>query len=262
MSALPGIASILEYVALVFVAGELLMALFTIFRATCYRAVYEKRIGKVEYTPSCAVIVPVKGLPQSGERVFRAYLSQDYPSYNVYFVVESEDDEGVPLVRSLIGKHENAHLVIAGLRESCCQKNHNIIAGAREAGDVEVLAFSDDDILPDSLWLRRITAPLSDPSVTISTVFRWLANRTGSMGEDCHILMNMLLYTLLSVISTVGKKVFWGGSFAIRRQDYETLGIASRWNETAAEDVGIAGILSRNKKNTFLAPACLLPPTM
>ena len=258
MSAPPGVVSAAEYIALAYVAGNIFIALFTIFRNTCLRARYEKRTGKVEYTPSCAVVIPTKGLPRDAEQNFLAYLTQDYPSYRVYFVVESEDDEGAVVLRSLAESRGNARLVVAGLSVTGCQQNHNMIAGAREAGGVDVIVFADNDIRPDPRWLRRLVNPLSDKALSVTTAYRWLVSRTGSWGEDGHIYMNMTLYGYFSVTSAILKNALWGGSFAIRRRDYEALDVSSRWNETVSDDMSLGAILARNGKKAFLIPGFLI----
>jgi ABC-type multidrug transport system permease subunit len=40
----------------------------------------------------------------------------------------------------------------------------------------------------------------------------------------------------------------WGGSMAIRKKDYDDLGVRERWLETGVDDLSLSEILSRRKK--------------
>ncbi|MCE5272745.1 glycosyltransferase [bacterium] len=210
------------------------------------------------YTPSCAVIIPTKGLPERAALHFGSALRQDYPDYEVYFVVEAESDPGAPFLRELIAGNPRAHLVVAGMSTACSQKNHNMLAGVKAAGEVEVLAFADNDVELPADWLRRLVAPLASEKVAVSSGFRWIEPERGDPAAQAHVLMNAAMYSYMSVLAAVQGNFVWGGSFALRRETYARLGVAPRWAETFSDDMALAEILFRSGERSVLVPGLML----
>jgi ceramide glucosyltransferase len=212
-----------------------------------------------EFSPRCALIVPTKGLPEGAVENFTSFLVQSCQSYEVYFVVESEQDAGAPLLRSIVRSHANAHLVTAGLSVRCAQKNHNMLAGVKAAGEVDVLAFADNDIRPPAGWLAALTAPLADPRISVTSGFRWIRPASGSFAAQAHTLLNMAIYVYMAVTARFNGAFLWGGSFAIRRKDFLELGVEERWGETFSDDMSLSGLLVRHGRKALLIPGLLIP---
>ena len=56
------------------------------------------------YTPFCSIIAPCKGLDQDLEKNLKALFDQDFPHYEIIFVVDSETDEAIPVIQKLLGE--------------------------------------------------------------------------------------------------------------------------------------------------------------
>src|SRR6266478_8218567 len=69
-----------------------------------------------------AVFCPCKGIDPEFEKNIRSILDQDYPNYGVTFIVESEDDPAVEVLRSIGAKN----ILVAGRATDCGQKVHNL----------------------------------------------------------------------------------------------------------------------------------------
>jgi cellulose synthase/poly-beta-1,6-N-acetylglucosamine synthase-like glycosyltransferase len=232
----------------------------TIFAIIYQRLWYTRRLRpryQPGYTPSCAVIIPCKGLPRDFERNLRTFLGFDYPSYRVVFVTESENDPAAAVIRKVVGSSDRAMHVVAGLATACAQKNYNLLAAVRAAGEAEVYVFADGDIGPTPGWLRELVLPLSDPAVAVTTGFRWLRAERPSVGPLTHNYINIFIYVLFSVASFVGEVGLWGGSMAIRKRDFDALDIADLWGRSAVDDMSLSRAVSHAHRTAVMVPTCI-----
>ena len=88
--------------------------------------IYTKRKYRPQpssYRPRLALISPCKGSDTTFEKNIKSLFQQDYPDYEIFFVVESTDDSAYPRLQGIIQQQENsvpsvkAHLIVAGLAE-------------------------------------------------------------------------------------------------------------------------------------------------
>lgn len=240
------------------VAGMFLSSFFTLlYQRFIYRKLYRPKYDPA-FHPKCAVIVPCKG---GGTKNYkdnlRSFLEFPYDNYEVLYTVESESDGAVPAIRDVVAGSDKASLVVAGLSTACGQKNHNLLAGVKKARAPDVFVFADVDISPRPEWLSEIILPLSDPGISVTTGFRWLHAERGTLGQQAHFFMNSFLYTLYSTASFLGSVGLWGGSMAIRKKDFEVLGVAARWSETVVDDSSLSQIIKKRRKKSILVPTCI-----
>jgi len=133
-----------------------------------------------------------------------------------------------------------------------------MLAALREvSADSEVFVFADSDIKPEKRWLREIVLPLQDEKVTVTTGFRWLMSSTGSVGELCHAYVNIFIYTCFSTASYFGGVGLWGGTMAIRRRDYDALGVAQKWSRAAVDDMSLSAVVLKHRRKAVVVPTCL-----
>jgi cellulose synthase/poly-beta-1,6-N-acetylglucosamine synthase-like glycosyltransferase len=234
-----------------------LATIFTVlYQRVLYGRLYRPRYDEA-YRPRCSIILPCKGLPRDLEGNLRSFLDLDYPDYEVIYTVESEQDPAVEVIRRVIAGHDNARLVVAGLSTKCAQKNYNMLAAIRQANDPEVLVFADADIGPSGHWLHELVLPLSSDKVTATSGFRWQYSTSGKFGEQVHSYMNNLLYILFTAACYVGGIGLWGGSMAMRRRDFELLGVADFWAETVVDDMSLSRIVMKKRKKAVLVPPAI-----
>lgn len=211
------------------------------------------------WLPRCAIIIPTKGAGRNLAANLGAHLAHDYPDYEVIFAIEDEADAGLPVLREIVGRSGGrARIIVAGLASRCSQQNFNMIAGAAAARGADVLAFCDNDVVPARDWLRALVLTLSDPAVAVGTGYRWHVAPRGTVGEQIHTFMNMTMYAHFSLVAQMSGVGVWGGSFALRRADYEQWGVAAVWGETISDDMGLMAILRARRLRTLLTPEVLL----
>jgi cellulose synthase/poly-beta-1,6-N-acetylglucosamine synthase-like glycosyltransferase len=138
------------------------------------------------------------------------------------------------------------------------QKNYNLLAGLKEAGDPDVYVFADADIKPEPGWLRELVLPLADDKVAVTTGFRWLHARKGTLGELTHSYVNIFIYVLFTVACFFGGVGLWGGSMAIRRKDFDELGVGGKWALAGVDDMSLSQLVYKARRKAVLVPPCVV----
>jgi ceramide glucosyltransferase len=205
-----------------------------------------------------ALIAPCKGQDHSFQENLRHLFQQDHPNYSLIFVVESERDEAVPIIRKLCSEYHQtpSRLVVAGRAIESGQKNHNLLAAIDQLEDeFNVYAFVDSDVQPDSNWLRSLVFGLEKEGIGAVTGYRWMIPTRNS-------LVNLIVYAINSAtIALMGSgrhMLIWGGSWAIRREVFEGVGLRSAWCGTLCEDLVASRALRATNLGTVFAPRCVV----
>lgn len=204
------------------------------------------------------LIVPCKGQELDAERHLSAFLSQDHPSFEVVFVVESAGDPAAEAIRHARTRHADvsSRLVTAGRCVESGQKVHNLIkATGILPHETTVLAFADADVCPPSDWLRHLVAGLQEPGIGAVTGYRWLVPLRDS-------LPNLVLYSINSALAGLlgpGRHyVVWGGAWAIRREVFEAVDIRTAWRGTLSDDLVANRALREAQLAVRFEPNCMV----
>lgn len=249
----------LEALAALLGAGALLLSVAgTLHAARWARAPVSPSSA---WRPFATVLVPCKGEHQGFEDNARAMAAQDYPGYELLFVVDEKDDpcalalerlrlEGLPCrvllsEPEVVGDDWSTGKVVAQL------------TGVRYASEAsEVLVFADADARPGPGWLAAMVAPLAEPHVGGVTGYRWywapsrptfwtaLRDAWNAVGLDA---MTMARFRFL-----------WGGSMAVRKRDFARMPIADEWRRHVSEDVGLTRAVQALGLEVAFAPGALV----
>ena len=73
------------------------------------RGEFEKPLGN--YTPFVTVIAPCRGLDDDLAENLRCLVDQNYPSYEILFVVDDENDGAIPIIDQI--SHHGSNMIIA-----------------------------------------------------------------------------------------------------------------------------------------------------
>jgi ceramide glucosyltransferase len=217
-----------------------------------------------DYAPPAAVIIPCKGIDPDLETNVSRYLSQDYPGYQVVFVVASQQDPAHAFLSSRLssvpaedsGSGLKTALVVAGYSDERGEKVNNLLRGL-EAADpaVEVLVFADADARPGRDWLCSLVAPLGNPKVTVSTGFRWYLPGAGFVSQ----LRAAWDTSIATMLGEHRHNFAWGGSMAIRAEDFRRLKVAERyWAGTASDDYALTRAVRNARGWIRFEPRCLV----
>ena len=217
---------------------------------------YSGQVGRV------ALVVPCKGSDVGLEKNLRSLFRQDYLDYEVRFVVESSADPAYPVIRRLMAQYPevSSRIVAAGRAHRCGQKVHNLRVATADLGEeIRYVAFADSDARLRRQWLRALVSRLDRPGIGAATGYRWYVPVRSS-------LANHLVYSLNSNIAVfLGSRsptVVWGGSWAIRRDTFESLGLREAWTGTISDDLVASRLLQQAGLRVLFEPACMVASPM
>jgi len=250
--------------ALLFIQSAL--ALIATMRFTRY-ALRRRSARQTRYQPKAVVIVPCRGLEHGFEENIHAILTQDYRDYEVVFVTESENDPAHGVLARLLKQRRRlappTWMVVAGEAKNRGQKIHNLLAALdtlNSIGRVEALVFADSDMRPARNWLTELVAPLGDHRVGATTGYRWYL--PANEGRD---LAQCFASTLLSVwnssaLALLGERsrFAWGGSMAIRRENFDEIGMKERWQGALSDDYVLTSAVHEHGQRITFVPQCLV----
>ncbi len=210
-----------------------------------------------EYLPKVQLFIPCKGVEPTFDQMVQSVRSQNYPAYQVTFVVEStEDPAHARLVELLRDAPPGFRVIVAGKAVDCSQKVHNLLAATAHIDpDVEAVAFADSDIVMEPDWLCWLVARLNRPGIGATTGYRWMLPRSGDRLAQVVAALNA------AVASGLGNhhswNPIWGGSWAMRRETFERLEIRRRWRGTLADDLPVLLAVRQARLQVWFEPGCL-----
>lgn len=217
----------------------------------------EYRRGTPSSRPPVTLVVPVKGRDPGMEENLAALFDQDYPDYEVVFVVEDRQDPAVAVIENLLTECPSmpARLVVAGRAETAGQKVHNLLRATLLLPErTRVLAFVDGDVRPDPSWLRILVNRCSLETVGATTGYRWLV-------PERRTLVNLLVANANGGVAALAghhsHNMVWGGSWAIRRDSFNLLGVPEAWDGKLTEDVVVTTTVRKAKRRIEFEPGCL-----
>ena len=207
-----------------------------------------------DFAPVASIIAPCKGLDDGLSENLKALTGQDYPEYEVIFVVDDKNDRAVPVIEKLLA--ENTKFIVAGKSKESSQKVENLREAVLHVSDrSRVFVFVDSDARPSKDWLRHLVAPLQNNDLGAATGYRWFVSKTPGFASEMRSVWNA------SVASALGRNMrsnfCWGGSTAIRREDFERLDVRDKWRGTLSDDFILTRILNDAGMPIYFVPKAL-----
>ncbi len=237
---------------------------------------------KSDYAPFCSIIAPCRGLEQGLEANLSALFRQDFPQFEILFVVDDEKDEAVSVIKSLINRRDaetlrneeklllknsaslrlcgeknvSTKLIVAGKTKDESQKVHNLRRAVLEVSDEsKVFVFVDSDARPGESWLRNLIAPLSDENIGCATGYRWFIAKNGGFSSQMRSCWNASIASALG--ANTNNNFCWGGSMAIRRDVFEKLDMREKWRGTLSDDFAVTQAMKKANLPIYFVPNCL-----
>jgi ceramide glucosyltransferase len=241
-------------VLLILVAGSGVFSLLAIIAAEKYRSVQPAPLPENQL-PWCSVLKPLHGLDDGLEANLRSFFAQDYPSLEILFAVEGEEDAAVAVVRRLMRDYPliQAKLVIAGPSPFPNAKVHSLRAMLAEARhDLILMADSDVRVIPD--FLRIVAAEMSGPNVALVTspycavAGESLWTGLEALGLNTEFIAGVLVARMLG-----GMDFALGPAIATRKSHIEEIGGFDALQPYLAEDFVMGNQLAKLGKRVVLS---------
>lgn len=216
------------------------------------------------FTPKATIISPCKGTESSLEDNLRALFEQDYPDYEIVFVIASNDDAARPIIERVIAQHSRpkdarpkARLVIAQASEGRSEKVNNLLAALDHTSfDSEAFVFVDSDARTHTAWLRALLFELRDSKVGAATGYRWYIPERGGF---CSALLAAWNGAVATTLGDHARNFAWGGSTAMLKATFERIDVRSRWQQALSDDYALTRAVRQAGLSIKFVPRCLLP---
>jgi cellulose synthase/poly-beta-1,6-N-acetylglucosamine synthase-like glycosyltransferase len=186
------------------------------------------------YFPFASVIVPCKGTGHGFLENIQGFLAQEYPRYDLIFVVDSTQDPAYTTLLHLIENKPHIHLVLTEPVSGCSGKVAALLTG-----------------------LENIVTPLQDATIGASTGYRWYFSSN----------LKTLLISAWNMASIVfmfypSYTFAWGGSMAIRKNVFDALNIEGKWKTAFSDDLVLTISVKKAGYKIYLQPKCIMesPP--
>ena len=203
--------------------------------------------------PSVVVFCPCKGIDPGFAENIVSILDQDYSNFRVQFIVESADDPAFEELQRLGA----FNVLVAGKATDCGQKVHNLLAAVNQhAAGPDIYAFCDSDARYPRHWLSRLTDPLSNHSIAVTTGYRWYVADDGSIPALTRSAWNA---SIVSMLGDHARNFAWGGSMALRRETFDQLGIRQSWQGALSDDYAVTRAAGKAGRRIVFVPSCLIP---
>jgi ceramide glucosyltransferase len=215
-----------------------------------------RRPGEVESGPflTVEILLPIKGISADQKTILESLLQQNYPSYGVTFIVESQEDPAAELLTKLCLSHSHARIVVSELATGCAQKNQNLIAGLKVLRpETEIVVFCDSSNLADPGWLSRFTAPIRRGECQVLTTFRAFRPEPPTIGG-----VSQAIYAALVLTLTLVSPKPWGGGTAIRRNILDRLNVVETWSHTVVDDLVLGNLLAGIGVKVYMDPGSIM----
>lgn len=237
----------------------LLYSLYTVWDARKFLHWVEEQGRKTlpGYAPPATLFCPCKGLDPDLEINLKALLEQDYPDYEVLFVVAEEGDAARAVCEKLAEQSRvPVRVVVAGLPEARGEKVNNLLAAVGAARPAsEVFVFSDSDGRPHAKWIRMLVAHLADEKTGAASTFRWYIPDGGILSA-LQSAWNAL--TGAYFIWEGSRRFCWGGGTAIRRSTFVEIETPRYWSGCISDDLMLTRALRDAGREILFVPQCLV----
>ncbi len=264
----------MTFVFYFFAAGLVYLSYKSFCGGIDYLNFYKKELAKPspDFAPFVSIIAPCRGLDEDLEENLGALFRQNFPRYEVIFVVDSETDAAVSVIEKLIHRRDaetqrnlensvsprfcGSKLVIAEKAESESQKVHNLRQAVLQVADEsEVFVFVDSDARPSEDWLRNLIAPLRDEKIGAATAYRWFISKKFSFASEMRSVWNASIASALG--ANVKSNFCWGGSMAIRRDTFEKIEMREKWRGTLSDDFAVTRAMNEADLQIYFVPQAL-----
>jgi ceramide glucosyltransferase len=219
---------------------------FWLVALACLHSVMKRRKAPASgYEPLVSILKPVKGVDAGALENFVRFCTQDYPHFEILFGVADPKDPVVRLVDQLQQRFPaiSIRLFVAaplGTNPKAATL-HKLAAKARG----EVLAICDADVRVSPDFLRRVVAPLADPSIGMVTcLYRGeLPQNIPAWLEALH--MDAAFAPSVALAWKLGTDVGLGAAVIMRREDLSRAGGYAGIADHLLDDYEIAGRIAR-----------------
>jgi len=184
------------------------------------------------------VLKPLCGGEPNLYHCLKTFCVQDHPHYQIVFGVQDPADVALATAHRLQAELPARDIVVV-IDSRLHGSNGKVsnLANMLPAARHQILVASDSDVIVDPGYLRRVTAPLADPTVGLVTSLYRARAVGGLWSHLVAIFINEWFMPAVRVARLFGSASFTSGvTIALRRQTLEQLGGFEAIADVLADD--------------------------
>ncbi len=212
-----------------------------------------------KFCPPAAIVLCLKGSEENLIECLTGLVCQDYATYQLFIVVDSDKDPVLKTVARFFADRKSKPIVqtLCSPHQTCSLKCSAITQAIRSIPSrYEVIAFIDADAVPDQSWLSDLVEPLADPAVGATTGNRWYSPMNNNPGAWVRKIWNAA-----AVVQMQRYEVPWGGTLALRTETIERCGLVEHWQKSFCEDTALIAQLEKEGLTLHRVPNLILENT-
>lgn len=217
--------------------------------------------------PQAVVVLCLRGGDPFLSRCIQGLLSQNYPNYQIQFMVDHPNDPAMAILKNALKAtphelnnergtaFEHIRIGILESPSTTCSLKCSCLVQAIDglSSSVKVLAMLDADTIPHSNWLRELATALSPEHVGAATGNRWYMPTHASRGSLVRYVWNAA-----AIVQMYWYEIAWGGTLAIKLESLRRAGILDRWRLAYAEDTMVRQALSIIGQKVVFVPSLMM----
>lgn len=206
--------------------------------------------------PPVSVMKPLCGIDPDLEGNLESFFHLDYPSYELIFGVQGEDDPAIEVVHRLQKRYPKvrSRLVVHNSRRGMNPKVRNLRA-MLPATHHDVMLISDSNVRVEPHYIREMTAALAEPGIALVTN---LVTVRGDGGLGATLEAMQLATFVAPGVGTPnelwGEACVVGKSMLFRRSVFERLGGFESVGHVLAEDYLMGRMFQRAGYKVRICP--------
>jgi ceramide glucosyltransferase len=174
--------------------------------------------------PPVSILKPVRGLDPKFYEGILSHARLDYPEFEILFGVSDPDDPAIAEIRRLEAEFPSVPIRLVVSSRRWPNAKVGVLADLAAEARHPVLVVNDSDIRVEPGYLRRVVAPLEDPTAGMVTcLYRGsagdLAGRLEAVGAATDFAPGGIVAPLVGV-----REFALGSTMAFRARDLERIG--------------------------------------
>jgi ceramide glucosyltransferase len=208
------------------------------------------------HMPSVSILKPVHGIDPGAYESFRSHCLQDYPEYEIIFVLGEASDPVLPLIEQLQREFpaRSIRVCLCSQVQGMNRKVGKLIQILPQAR-YEYLIINDGDVRVPPDYLRRVMQHFSEQRVGLVTcLYRGTPTRTvGSQLEALGINTDFVAGVLVAQQMEGGLHFGLGATLAVSRQALQAIGGLEPLVDYLADDYELGARITAHGYNVALA---------
>lgn len=201
------------------------------------------------------VLKPLCGCEPNLYQCLKTFCVQDHQHYQIVFGVQDPADAALATAQRLQSELPTQDIVVViDARSHGSNGKVSNLANMMPAARHPILVASDSDVIVDPGYLRRVTAPLTDPTVGLVTSLYRARAVGGLWSHLVALFINEWFMPAVRVARLFGSASFTSGvTIALRRQTLEQLGGFQAIVDVLADDYWLGEHTRRLGQKTVAA---------